>query len=101
MKDLIFMYMIPNTWLNADKDENGWGNGYVAVPKGHPWFGVDYSDIPFYSRDCEELTYSRMVGDNWVVGFDTNHIWNNLKEHDMEYTLNCTRVLMAGAIDAC
>ena len=23
----------------------GWGNGYVLIPRGHPWYGVDYDQI--------------------------------------------------------
>lgn len=93
------MYMVSNSWL-GDRYEHGWGNGYVAVPEGHPWFGTDYTDIGYWP-DMDELTYSCMVGDNWVVGFDTNHLGQNPKDQDMEYVLASTRKLMQYAIEAC
>lgn len=43
-------------------------NGYVRIPKGHPWRDKDYDDIPV---DCPGgLTYAGR--DGWV-GFDTLH----------------------------
>jgi len=61
--------------------------GYVAVPPGHPWHGVDYSDLPDYGPDVHGgLTYaSECYGqvchvpapgepDNvWWLGFDCHH----------------------------
>ncbi len=58
----------------------GWGNGYVAIPKSHPCFGIDYdnindieinggltfasNDIPGQPKETEGM---------WIVGFDTLH----------------------------
>lgn len=25
----------------------GWGNGYVSVPKAHPYYGKHYDELPF------------------------------------------------------
>lgn len=33
-----------NNWLGTM--EHGWGNGYVALPKEHPFNGVHYDSIP-------------------------------------------------------
>ena len=65
----------PNSYMKT-----GWGNGYVAVPQGHPWFGKHYDSI---QADVHGgLTYSNKGGkgfgpsdttDMWVVGFDTAH----------------------------
>src|SRR5687768_15255790 len=56
-----------------------WGgiNGYVHIPEGHPWHGVDYFEVPvevhggltFGPRPEDE---DRMDTLGWV-GFDTNH----------------------------
>lgn len=51
--------------------DRGLFNGYVAVPKGHPWFGVDYDSI--WADVHGGLTYGEMEGDLYVVGFDTAH----------------------------
>ena len=67
---------------------SGWGNGYVGVPKEHPLYGVDYSDVPWAKMDVHEgLTYSRKADSRikfrdkslWVFGFDTAHYGDTLK----------------------
>lgn len=72
------------TWLGASV--TGWGNGYVAIPEGHPLFGMHYDKI---HRKYESLsihgglTYSEKgtadtwipqehVG-KWIIGFDCSH----------------------------
>lgn len=60
---------------NINYYPTGWGNGYVALPKGHPLYGEGYDEI---HNICDinvhgGLTYSQMEGDKWVVGFDTCH----------------------------
>lgn len=70
----------------------GWGNGYVAIPKGHPLFEVDYNEI----QNNHELSInggltfsSSSIGLNWVeipqgyeeswiIGFDTMHLHDTL-----------------------
>lgn len=49
-----------------------WGavNGYVRVPEGHPWHGLDYDDIDVEVHGG--LTYS----DGEWIGFDTLHGWD-------------------------
>lgn len=70
--------------LGIDMDL-GWGNGYVAVPPGHPLHGMFYNDIDIDIHGG--LTYSgptdnwqpgtlpeELVGkDYWAIGFDTAH----------------------------
>jgi len=50
----------------------GWGNGYVALPPDHPFFGVDYDKIPV--RIHCDLDYGEMNGTHWIVGFSTSHV---------------------------
>jgi len=59
--------------------DRGPANGYVAIPKGHPWYGMKYADIP-----CDihgGLTYSRTCNifglEYWMIGFDTAHFYDN------------------------
>ncbi|PRY38409.1 hypothetical protein CLV58_109136 [Spirosoma oryzae] len=50
----------------------GWGNGYVELPEGHPWFNVHYEHIPVDIHGG--LTYANFEeGKGWVIGFDTAH----------------------------
>ena len=59
--------------------DRGLANGYVAIPKGHPWYGMQYNDIP-----CDihgGLTFSRSCNifdsEYWMIGFDTAHLGDN------------------------
>ena len=49
--------------------------GYVAIPNGHEYFGVDYDEIPIGCHGG--LTYSGddypIPDGNWYIGFDCNH----------------------------
>lgn len=49
-------------------------NGYVAIPKGHKMWGKgdDVLDVEVHGG----LTYAQLdeETDEWVVGFDTNHV---------------------------
>lgn len=77
-------------------------NGYVALPKGHPWYGVGYDDI-----DAEApggLTYSEygIMGerkDKWIIGFDTGHHYdNNYTRSKLVVEENC-KMLYAQAVE--
>jgi hypothetical protein len=37
--------------------DHGWGNGYVAVPEGHPLFGKDYS-AEFQVTDKDKIKFN-------------------------------------------
>jgi hypothetical protein len=101
-----------------DTREYGWGCGYVAVPKEHPWFGVDYrnydSDINLNSEDYEEITFSRLMPvlswpdieflgdipedkDYWVIGFDCDHSWNTIENTPKEVVIKMTEALIINA----
>lgn len=57
--------------------ERGWGNGYVRIAEGHPFYGMYYMDIPVSVHGG--LTFGDHVMDNnhfpdgYWVGFDTAH----------------------------
>lgn len=78
----------------------GYGNGYVILPKFHPWFGLHYNDIPveihggltFSDKITEELieTWAKSKAREkeldkklkanlglWMIGFDTIHYGDN------------------------
>lgn len=55
----------------------GWGNGYVGLPQWHPYYKMDYNEIPI---DCHGgLTFGQLDDDEdlWVIGFDTCHFGDN------------------------
>jgi len=61
----------------------GWGNGYVAFQKPHPFYGLGYDEINYFIQVFGGLTYSEPLkempnlsfsdDDMWCVGFDTAH----------------------------
>lgn len=74
----------------SDGTDNGYANGYVAVPPAHPWHGKGHEDVDV--RVHGGLTHAGLVGWGrltdgaeylwgatgvpsgwWVFGFDTNH----------------------------
>lgn len=78
--------------------EVGWGNGYVALPPGHKYHGVEYDDIPVDVHGG--LTYSSIykknsMGDgfewpedwegHWIIGFDCAHAYDNLSTCPKEF----------------
>jgi len=82
--------------------ELGWGNGYVGLPKWHPWFNKDYDEIPV--RIHGGLTYSTMWDDGeetlWIIGFDTHHYNDNLTNCSFEYVKQETERLRKQCMEA-
>jgi len=60
--------------------QRGWGNGYVGLPAGHLWYGVNYDDIPVDVHGG--LTFGEEIelygNKYWVIGFDTAHYDDSL-----------------------
>jgi hypothetical protein len=80
-----------NNFMNYP-GERGWGNGYVLIPKGHPYLihqlltdldPYGYLSIPDFHQ---EITFNEWTKDNeyWKIGFDTNHRYNN-STHDKQW----------------
>lgn len=93
------MYLIYNNTIDRKIYDHGWGNGYVALPKGHPWYGVDYDEIPALVHGG--LTYGQQVDEWWVIGYDTSHYRDTLDLWPMSRVLKETKKLMDQAIEAC
>lgn len=54
--------------------------GYVGIPKGHPWYGLGYDDIPAtahggltYSDACHSHICHPDGEELWWIGFDCAH----------------------------
>ena len=84
-----------NTWTPGL--DTGWGNGYVLVPKGHPFYGVYYDEIDVDVHGG--LTFSELVDAEivkrwpgltdddigfWIIGFDTAHARDTLSRWPKE-----------------
>jgi hypothetical protein len=91
----------PKVHLNFVSQLGGWGNGYVAVTREHPWFqkGYDAVDVHVHGgitfsaspRDFKDKNILKAftpeipideIDNWWVFGFDTAHggdnpqVWN-------------------------
>jgi hypothetical protein len=72
---LIIIAPVNPEFIKLLDGRRGEANGYVALPKGHPWYEMDYADIP-----CDVhggLTFAQpcniFESDYWMIGFDTAH----------------------------
>lgn len=90
--------------------ETGTHNGYIAVPREHPWFEVDYSDIDnvqvhggltYSGRGLMPEDLQDLCEDYWVLGFDTCHLDDNSINQDEEYVLEELESLKKQAEEAC
>jgi hypothetical protein len=82
--------LVENTRTSRSIMDFGWGNGYVLIPEGHKYHGVEYDNIPVSVHGG--LTYSKLVNEKtaelfglgkddigkWCVGFDTYHLDDTL-----------------------
>ena len=105
-------FTVENTWLVEAGMTVGWGNGYVAIPKGHSTYGKSHDEL----NDCilihGGLTFStkaewcitdlfkrkfkehKISGEYWLVGFDTAHFKDNKQSHDEAYIKRQTANLL-------
>ncbi len=89
----------------------GWGNGYVAIPKNHPFYGSDFNTPELWDLEVhggitfadlgERLFLSEKlknkVSKMWVLGFDTGHRGSEIfstEELVMEETLKLREQLI-------
>lgn len=57
--------------------------GYVAIPEGHPWHQVEYTDLPSIEVHWGVNYSDHMEGESgWWVGFDCAHL-GDLSPHEI------------------
>jgi hypothetical protein len=103
--------------------EYGWGNGYVLLPKFHPFYGIHYDDInvnihggltystKFKSDNFSEWIKNYEIGgdvnednfkdfdDYWIIGFDTGHSGDNSYNWSKSNVLNEANDLLDQCLD--
>ncbi len=89
-------HLIPINWLG--NSITGWGNGYVAIPEGHPFFGMGYDEIQsryeisihggltFGSKiDGKDKRFPADFIGMYVIGFDCAHYADTPETCPKEY----------------
>jgi len=67
----------------------GYGNGYVTVPKNHPYYGLDEFDDRVMDLEVHGgVTFAAETEDGWTFGFDTLHYGDNPDNCTREYCIN-------------
>lgn len=93
--------------------DHGWGNGYISLPKDHPWYIWIHSGEEAVVKGYYPNVYKLNVnvhggitfgaeddnGDYWV-GFDTNHAYDNVENWPKERVEEATLLLFQQALDA-
>lgn len=116
MKLTAFLNSVVNNRLNRlGTFEAGYANGYVAIPKEHPYYGKDYDEIEIdihggltFAGNGSKIEEAwpnieiiegntKNLKDSWVFGFDTCHYGDNLTNWNRDAviaeTLNLRRQL--------
>lgn len=82
-----------NTWSPTFM-EKGWGNGYVRIVEGHPFYDKGYENIPVSVHGgltfSEHVMDSTHFSDGYWVGFDTAHYGDNQETCTMDYVMDET-----------
>lgn len=95
----------------VENDFGGFANCYIGLPKGHPWYEMEYDDIEercpetnkvhgglTYSKN--KVPYSNEEGEGlWWVGFDTKHYGDNKENCDREFCENEIKKLVKIAMN--
>ena len=67
--------------------QNGFGNGYVCIPSWHPYYLLNYVDIPVDVHGGLSYSAYDKEKDMWVIGFDTFHYNDNIDNNDNKQDL--------------
>ena len=70
----------------------GWGNGYVILPEGHPFYEKHYDDIPVdchggltFAEDSQSMSKTTGgIPNGWMIGFDTARRGDTLERWSMQ-----------------
>ena len=70
--------------------ETGWGNGYVCIPREHPFYGKGYSEF-VKVKNIDKIPFNGNV-----MGIFTNAF--NEKEKKTRFLLKCLLPFMVGLL---
>jgi hypothetical protein len=105
------------------KFEHGWGNGYVLLPKYHPFYGKDYDEINIivhggltFGDYFDKNTFLKWIKDKdifgditvdnyekfhdyWMIGFDTGHYGDTVDNCGIYYVKNEVGIMLEQCLD--
>ena len=77
---------LPVSW---DLTENSiYYNGYIVIPKESKFYGRNYNFISSEVKIHGGFTFADYVGDNYVIGFDTAHYFDDRTTQNVEFVIN-------------
>lgn len=78
---------LPVSW---DLTENiPYYNGYIVIPKDSKFYGRrNYNFISSEVKIHGGFTFADYVGDNYVIGFDTAHYFDDRTTQNVEFVIN-------------
>ena len=106
METKIKKVLVENNWTKSSEFfvfKHGWGNGYVGVPKDHPWYGKHYDEIEAYVHGGLTFSENGLFGEQsniWFVGFDTSHCSDTKENCPLSFVAEQTDNLYKQAVDA-
>lgn len=106
-------FLRENTWTPQEL-ERGWGNGYVALPRRHPYFGLGHYEINerlehyvhgglTFSRNSDDIKeWEEVAGmsDMWIIGWDTAHWGDTIENCSKEFVLIENQILSTYLVKA-
>lgn len=90
------LYKTPSHLLNHDGTPVfGWGNGYVSVPKTHPYYGKHWEDLSHIDVHgyVTYTDYLDQTNQQWLIGFDCQHGMDTLENCPKSYVEEQVRKL--------
>lgn len=63
-------------------------NGYIVIPKSSKFYDRNYNFISSEVKIHGGFTFTDYVGDNYVIGFDTAHYYDNRTTQNVEFVIN-------------
>lgn len=62
-------------------------NGYIVIPKNSKFYGRGYNFINSEIEVHGDFTFADYVGDNYIIGFDTAHCFDDKTTQNTEFVI--------------
>lgn len=82
-------FIVENTMMTG-----GWGNGYVSIGKHHRLYEASSDTLDDLLHTHKGVTYARLSGDYYIIGFDTLHLGDNRENCDKDFVIEQTKSLL-------